>query len=255
MDAADTPVEKRPRVRYGPVEAVTVTVIVFFLAQIVVGVGVGLVFSLLGWQEARIGAWYKTPFGQFSLILLVEALTLWLIWWFLRRRKTRLSAIGLVGPQSRDVLFALAGFGVYFVAFIVVSALAKSAVPGLDLEQEQQLGFDKALSGNALWLVFASLVILPPVTEEIVCRGFLYTGLRTRLPVITAAIITSVLFALAHLQWGSGNALLWVAALDTFVLSMVLVYLREKTGSVWSPILVHMIKNGLAFTVLFVLKL
>jgi membrane protease YdiL (CAAX protease family) len=64
-----------------------------------------------------------------------------------------------------------------------------------------------------------------------------------------------LLFAAAHLQWGSGAPLLWVAAIDTFVLSMVLSTLREKTGSLWSAIGLHAIKNGVAFTLLFVLRL
>ena len=100
-------------------------------------------------------------------------------------------------------------------------------------------------------LVFISLVLLPPVVEEIVARGFLYTGLRSKLPKIVAALITSALFAAAHLQWGSGAPLLWVAALDTFTLSLVLVYLREKTGGLAASMGVHMLKNGLAFVVLF----
>jgi membrane protease YdiL (CAAX protease family) len=59
------------------------------------------------------------------------------------------------------------------------------------------------------------------------------------------------LFGVAHLQFGSGAPLLWVAALDTFTLSIVLCYLREKTGSVWAGVFLHAIKNAIAFVALF----
>ena len=85
-------------------------------------------------------------------------------------------------------------------------------------------------------------------------RGFLFTGLTQKMNVVLAAIVTSIIFAAAHLQWGSGAPLLWAAAADTFTLSMVLVWLRHKTGSLWPGIGVHFIKNGIAFLALFVFK-
>jgi membrane protease YdiL (CAAX protease family) len=44
-----------------------------------------------------------------------------------------------------------------------------------------------------------------------------------------------------------------VAALDTFTLSLVLCYLRQKTDSLWPGIMLHALKNGLAFMSLFLI--
>lgn len=242
--------------KYGPLAAIAVAVGAFFAAQLLVGLAIGLLPAMLGWDVGRVDAWLRgSVLAQFLTILMVEVVLLWLIWQFMRSRRISLKEIGLIKPEYRDISYAIIGYIVYFALLLMLTAVVRDVFPGIDFEQEQEIGFSRSASGHALWLVFASLVILPPVTEEIVCRGFLYTGLRNKLPVISAAIITSVIFALAHLQWGSGNALLWAAAVDTFVLSMVLVYLREKTGSIWSPVLVHMMKNGLAFTILFVYRL
>ena len=255
MEPIKQPIKRR-LTGYGPVAAIVVAVGVYFAAQIIIGLLASLVPLFTGWDTQRLQSWLSdSVFAQFVLILLVEAVTVWLIWLFLKARKVSLRKIGLVRPRYRDIGYVLIGYALYFAAFLVISTLAKVLMPGLDLEQEQQIGFSKETTGVDLGLVFVSLVILPPVAEEIVTRGFLYTGLRSKLPKISAAIITSVLFAAAHLQWESGNALLWVAALDTFVLSMILVYLREKTGSLWPPIAVHMLKNCLAFLLLFVYRL
>jgi membrane protease YdiL (CAAX protease family) len=155
----------------------------------------------------------------------------------------------------RDIGYALAGFGAYFIIYaLLVFNIMSQLFPQIDTDQKQELGFSTSLAGPELIFVFFSLVILPPLVEELLVRGFLYTGLRSKLPVIYAAVITSIVFAAAHLQWGSGNALLWTAAADTFVLSMVLIWLRQKTGSLWPGIGAHFIKNGIAFLALFIFK-
>jgi len=56
------------------------------------------------------------------------------------------------------------------------------------------------------------------------------------------------------LQARSGQPLLWVAGIDTFILSLVLIYLREKTDSLYASIGLHMLKNTIAFLGLFVFK-
>jgi membrane protease YdiL (CAAX protease family) len=206
----------------------------------------------VGWSQLHITNWLDNSVtGQFALIVLVEALTLLLLWAFLKRRRASFRDLGLKRPRLTDIGYALAGFAAYFVVYIGVLTAAQQLVPSLNINQDQQLGFNTSTTGPALIYIFISLVLLPPIVEEIMTRGFLYTGLRSKLPKIIAALITSVIFASAHLQWGSGAPLLWVAALDTFTLSMVLVYLREKTDSLAAPMGVHMIKNGLAFVVLF----
>ena len=56
---------------------------------------------------------------------------------------------------------------------------------------------------------------------------------------IAAARLGDELFAVAHLPEGGAAGPLYIAALDTFVLSLVLIYLREKTGSLWASITLH----------------
>src|SRR3989344_1552365 len=104
-----------------------------------------------------------------------------------------------------------------------------------------------AVLGVDRLLAFVGLVILPPLAEEILIRGYLYSGLRRSLAFAPAALFTSLLFGLAHLELGAAAAPLWIAAINTFVLSLVLVYLREKAGSLWPPIMVHSLNNLVAF--------
>jgi len=60
------------------------------------------------------------------------------------------------------------------------------------------------------------------------------------------------LFGAAHLSEGGAAGPLWVGALDTAILSMVLIGLREWTGNLWAGITLHMTKNLIAFLAIFI---
>ena len=147
---------------------------------------------------------------------------------------------------------ALVTFGAYFVTLLIAVTIIGGTLTHIDLDQKQQIGFDAASGFGPLALVFISLVLLPPLVEEVLIRGFLYGGLRNKLRPLQAALIASLLFAAAHLQFGSGEPLLWIAAIDTFILSLFLIRLREQTGSLWAGMGTHFIKNLLAFVALFI---
>ncbi|HSX46485.1 MAG TPA: CPBP family intramembrane glutamic endopeptidase [Patescibacteria group bacterium] len=249
MEAQPAPT---PRL-YSPAASILITVFVYFAAQIIAGLGIALVPAVrhqaAGQVENLIN---NNVWATFGYILVTETLTLWMIHAFIKRRHITFRTLGLNKFQLKYLGYALTGFVVYFALYIVGLAIVKQLAPGLNLEQKQELGFNTSTTGGAsLWPVFISLVILPPLTEEIVVRGFLFGGLRTKLNFANAAVIASALFAAAHLGEGGSAGPLWIAAVDTFILSLVLCYLREKTRSLWPSIGVHMIKNGLAFMVLF----
>ena len=240
--------------RFGPVSAVLVTLGAFFGSQLLAALVIGLVIALTGKNTSETAQTLtESTFGRFMFVLVVEVLTLGILFWFIRRRGIKLNEIGLGRlPKSSDTGYALVSFGIYFVLLAIIMYCIGEYIPGINLEQEQQIGFESATGAAALGLVFISLVILPPIVEEIMIRGFLYSGLRHKLGRFVSAIVASAIFGVAHLQLGAGAPPLYVAAIDTFVLSMVLIALRERTGSLWAGILVHALKNGLAFTALFI---
>lgn len=238
---------------FGPISAVIVTFLVYCISQLFAGVVIGLYGQARGYSEAKISKLFDDSAGwQFAFTVLMELVSLGLLWIFLKRRSISLAKIGLGRhPKLSDLGFALPCFGIYFLAMVVILAVVDKIAPIIDLNQTQQIGFQSA-AGGSLALVFISLVVLPPLVEEIMIRGFLYSGLKSKLPAITSALVASGIFAAAHLQLGNGAPPLWVAAMDMFVLSMILIRLRELTGSLWSGITVHFIKNSLAFLSIFI---
>lgn len=243
-------------VPWGPLASVAYAVLVYFAAQFIAGLVLYIFALLRGWNEAQINDWLgNSVIAQFWYVLLAEVLTFGAIWWILRLYKARIGALGWNRLRLQHVGMALAGFALYFVGYAMLLTLVTHLVPGINTDQKQELGFDNVAGTTALVLTFVSLVILPPLIEETVFRGFVYTGLRNTLKPVTAALATSLLFAVAHLQLGSGKPPLWIASFDTFSLSLVLCYLRQKSDSLWPGVLLHALKNGVAFVSLFILHL
>lgn len=155
----------------------------------------------------------------------------------------------------KELAFGLASVVIYYgLTVLVLSMLVSSGWGGLD--QEQALAFSKYdLANRAYWfLALVTFVLITPVVEEILFRGYLYHKLRnynlfprqkTKRRQISfsskllAAVVTSLLFGLAHGQLNVG--------IDTFILSMVACWTVEMTGSINSAIVLHMIKNAVAF--------
>lgn len=249
------PKKNKKKQGYGPKSAILVTLSIYFGTQIIAGLLIGLFLYLTGKSSQEITDMVNNSavFG-FSFILIVEALSLWFLWKFLRYRSIRLGDIGIKKPSFENILYALPAYVAYFVILLVSFALVQG-LTDIDTDQQQQLGFENASGILPLTLVFISLVILPALVEEVMIRGFLYSGLLKKYSKRIAAVIASLIFAVAHLQLGSGEPPLWIAAIDTFILSMVLIYLRERTGNIWAGVAVHMIKNSFAFISLFIIKL
>jgi len=248
----NTTVPTPPPKLYNPLITVIISIGIYLGAQIFAGLLISLIPVVLQWGPQRSESWLTSnALGQFMFIAVAEAITLYVLYLFLKLRKVNFKYLGLDTFRAGYILKALGGFAVYFVLYIGVFIIATKLLPGLDTEQKQELGFNMSAQGTDLLLIFISLVILPPITEEIVVRGFLFRGLRTKLPLLLSAIVASLLFGAAHLGFGGQNKLLWIAGIDTFILSMVLCYMREKTKSLWPGIIIHMIKNGIAFVILF----
>jgi membrane protease YdiL (CAAX protease family) len=87
-----------------------------------------------------------------------------------------------------------------------------------------------------LGLMMIAAVIIAPICEEIVFRGYFYSASKKFAGPWAACICSALIFGAAH-----GN---FAALLPLFVFGAVLTWVYEKTGSLWAPIAVHCSFNG-----------
>lgn len=112
-----------------------------------------------------------------------------------------------------------------------------------DLNKLRQAFGAMTVSTATLLIVLA--VVLAPLAEEFVFRGFLYGAFRkTRLGVVGAAVVLSAAWAALHWGYSSQN----IIAL--FGLGLLFAYIVWRTGSVLPAIFGHAVNNLVAVMIL-----
>lgn len=155
------------------------------------------------------------------------------------------NSLRLHTPKIKELLMTIPAYLVYLVALLAILQVVSGFIPQELLDQDQSVAFTQPTSLFELALTFVSLVVLTPIIEEVIFRGFIFQGFKNSLGVVTAAIVSSLLFGLVHLQLNVG--------IDTFILGLTACWLFIKTNNLWPVIFLHAIKNGVAFVFLFVL--
>ncbi len=84
-------------------------------------------------------------------------------------------------------------------------------------------------------LFLANLLVLAPLIEEFFFRGLIFTILKNRFDFFWGISITTILFTLGHENW-----------VDTFIRSMILTYIYERTNCLLFAILIHFFMNVIA---------
>lgn len=236
--------KKQRIIRRGKVVGLLLWVIVGFAVAQGIVVLVLLLARQLGYPLEGINS--ALPQAIFASVVYILTLAIVLgVPWLLKKSTTSKQELGLTRlPSWLDLGLAPAGFVIYMLATTVLTALAAVIVPNFDLNQVQETGFANLVYRYELILAFVTLVIVAPLAEEILFRGYLYGKLRKYLPIWAAVLLTSVLFGVVHGQWN--------VAVDVFALSLVLCSLREITGSIWAGVLLHLLKNSVAYYLLFI---
>lgn len=103
--------------------------------------------------------------------------------------------------------------------------------------------FIEAMAGVRHLGLFITFVLVAPVVEELVFRGYFFQVWRNSfLKLWGALLLTSAVFTLIH----AGQYPLQVLVI-LFSFSLLLGWAREKTGSVYVPIAMHAANNLVAF--------
>jgi membrane protease YdiL (CAAX protease family) len=228
-------------------------IISFFGAQIIGGIILYQYGFSRGWSVGYINSWLQDSVAaQFVYLLISESLVLLGIYAAMRFLRWTRRTIGLTRPKLKHLFAGALAVLPYFLLYLLIVGVVSKVFPSLDVDQKQDIGFNDVAGTGQMILTFISLVVIPPIVEEITMRGFFYTAMRNWFPKVFAALVVSLVFGAAHLAEGGDAGPLWIGAIDTFALSLVLVYLREKTGNLWAGMTLHALKNGIAFILIFV---
>ena len=143
-----------------------------------------------------------------------------------------------------DIGLALAGFFGYLAFSAILTALF-SVFSWFNLTETQPLLYSTLISPSGKILAALALVVAGPILEEVIYRGLIYGKLRKNHSLITSILTVSILFGFLHGQWNVG--------VDVFALSVVACLMRETTGTIYAGIILHILKNAIAFYMLFII--
>lgn len=197
-------------------------------------------WSVLGTWVERLSR--QDLVASFALLALEAVATLVLVRYFLKRRGSSWRDLGLRRFSWMAalgwVLSLLLGFRLLVAAIYL---LIDKLWPAFDPLQRQVNEFVQGPT-DLRWVSFLALVILPPVVEEIVFRGFMFPAIAKRWGWLAGALISSLLFGIAHLQLN--------VQIYTLTLGLLLCMMYYRLGSIWPGIVFHSINNYLAFIAL-----
>ncbi len=125
--------------------------------------------------------------------------------------------------------------------FMLVTAVAYHFLQGHAEPQELVKIYQKAAKSGKheiLWQVMVAAVVIAPITEEILFRGYFYPVLKRYAGPLPSALAVSLLFGAVH------NNALGMPGLTLLALALTLVY--EWSGSILVPMFMHASFNGIS---------
>lgn len=160
-----------------------------------------------------------------GLLCTLALLTLTFLW----KRKGFRDVLG-IRPFTLRSLLTWAGI------FIVLMALLELLAW---LSPVFQAPFMESVLGSTtnMWLLILGVGVMAPVFEEFLLRGLLLGSLRYVVNEHVAVAISAGVFTVMHLQYEAPVMLLILP------MGVVLGYARVRSGSIFVPILLHMMNN------------
>ncbi len=149
----------------------------------------------------------------------------------------------------RVLVGILLGYCIYAACQGTLSMVYGHLVPNLKTPNDDNI---RAIAQSSYSTMAVAAVLLAPITEETLLRGLVFGNLRKKNRIV-AYVVTAVLFSGIHIM----N---YVLTLDlTSLMLNFLLYLLpsvalcvcyEYAGTIWAPILLHMIINALSMWVM-----
>jgi len=176
-----------------------------------------------------------------GVLLEVSYLIPVLVFFVIRKADLRSLGFRKFDAKMMGVGCGLMVIGYFFIIFHNVVLI----LFGISVQGEAFVQIFEQLD-SPFWL-FVMGILFAPVMEETLFRGFIFPGFRQQYGWKKAAVLSSAIFALAHLQL--------VAFIPTFIPGLLFSYLYHKTNSTLPGMIIHLIVNAIGLFSLYTVSL
>ena len=123
----------------------------------------------------------------------------------------------------------------YFIWNVALDFLKRFGID-IDLEEQVPLKLLSDITNTFFLTLFVfQIIIVAPIVEELVFRGYVYRVLKFRSNNSVACVVTAIIFALLHFNVS--------AFIPLFVFSMCLIKAYEDSSDIREPIVMHSLFN------------
>ncbi|MFC7338382.1 type II CAAX prenyl endopeptidase Rce1 family protein [Haloferula chungangensis] len=183
----------------------------------------------------------KVTFSMALITIMMQLFLMTLVIGFVAWRQNPSRWLGLRWPMW-PLVFPIAIVGV-LLTWAVLGALQMlgfiewlQGLLGNDGKQDVVKAFSETDSPLVLGTLVVMAVVIAPLTEEVMFRGYFYPVAKRYIGRVEAIVFSSLIFAVIH-----HNAM---ALVPLFILAVLLALAYEFTGSIWAPIGIHALFNG-----------
>ena len=174
----------------------------------------------------------KAALAQSALIILLELAYLLPVVLIFAWRRISWKAIGF-GKFDLNTIGIGCGLLIGAYVIIILHNLLLFVLK-IDTQGEEIVKVFTKLNSPVWFFIVGA--IFAPFVEETFFRGFLFQGFRERYGWKVGMVLSSAIFAAAHLDL--------VALIPTFILGSVLAYVYHRSNSVWPGMLLHFLVNA-----------
>lgn len=171
--------------------------------------------------------------GAIGVVLILLSVFLW---------KRRNSAVFLGLHLPKPIQF-LKWIGIFLVLSVMVEVLTRYSTA---FESEFMAKILESATDPIL--LFLGIAVMAPLVEEFLLRGLLFGSIRYIADEHVTVALTAGVFTLMHLQYN------WTILLLILPMGVVLGYARSRSGSIWVPVLIHILNNGASLLLPFSLS-
>lgn len=214
---------------------ITITIIVAFILIV-------SFLNFINFEELTNNDKYKSYFISLG-ILLQGIIAILIIYFFSKKKYKQISFKDFGFKKIRFFKCILAILSAYFIylgitAIIgIISFYLDIQIPGYEVQENILPFFGE--SNLDLIMAGVAIILIAPITEEILFRGFFLRALSNKWGVFYGSIISALIFSLLHYPWQS--------FIPIFILGLIINSLVIRYKTIWPAIGFHMFNNSLVF--------
>lgn len=134
-------------------------------------------------------------------------------------------------PLKKVVMLIFAGLSLVSLNALTVVGISMLFPDAYDLHVENMMG----LTSSGGWLMVVSVGLAAPFIEEIMFRGLITNELDRVMSYKWIIFVQALLFGIYHMNIVQG--------IYTFILAIFMGYALHWTGSIWAPLIIHIVNN------------